>query len=89
MSKVKKIIAYFVLFLGSFVVFLYMTFPFKVSKEALANEITKMTGVSVRIQDLSPSFPVGLNLAGLTLNNPGGKNLKLDKQTNISWSTIL
>lgn len=47
-------------FIFSFLFFLYATFPFGVLKESLMTMINKGSSYSVRIGKLYPSFPVGL-----------------------------
>ena len=87
MGKIKKILAYLVLSFGSFALFLYMTFPFQISKETLANEVTKATGMATQIKSLGPSFPLGIKLEGLTLSNPGGVSFEM-KSTSVNLSLL-
>ena len=48
------------LFGFSFTLFLYLTFPYEVLKEAVAAQISKATGYNVQIGDMSVALPLGI-----------------------------
>jgi len=58
------------LFLASFVLFVFMTFPYEVLKESLSAEISQNTGYTVRIGKLSSNFPIGLQASNIKIDSP-------------------
>lgn len=75
MSKAFKIIVYPLLFLFSFLVFLYWLFPYDVLKERITRAIEEQLGggVEVDIQRLSPYWLTGVDVKGLTIAQAGGE----------------
>ena len=59
MKKFGKLIAYIVLAVSSFIFFLYLTFPYEVLKETAILKASEATGLSLEIEELGPSFPLG------------------------------
>ena len=55
MKRTLRIFGLIGLFFVSFLVFLFLTFPYEVLKETVAAEVSKATGYLVRIGDLGPS----------------------------------
>lgn len=72
MNRFIKILLFFGLFLGSFVFFLFLTFPYEVLKESIATELSQQTGYNVRIGDMSPAFPLGVRADSVRIDAPGG-----------------
>ncbi len=60
--------AYIVLFITSFLFFLYLTFPYGILKEALVSEISRNTGLTVKIDDFGPNLPIGFVAEGVTIS---------------------
>ncbi len=58
------------LFIASFILFVFMTFPYEVLKESLSAEISQSTGYTVRIGKLSSNFPVGLHASNIKVDSP-------------------
>ncbi len=69
---VLQVVALVALFLVSFVLFLFLTFPYEVLKESLAAEISQSTGYIVRIGDMSADFPLGLTAEAVKIEAPTG-----------------
>lgn len=61
MKSPKIIIGMMVLFVFSFLFFLYMSFPYGVLKEAISSQIQLATGITVRMESLGPAFPFGFS----------------------------
>ena len=77
-SKSTKLI-YILSFLVSFFLFLFLTFPFEVLKETIAQKISQVSGLSVSMESLSPNLPLGINSEGVSIARPGGKKAKIDE----------
>ena len=60
MKKFWKIVAYISLGLSSFVLFLFITFPYEVLKQTIIIEASEQSDLSLKIGSLGPSFPLGL-----------------------------
>ena len=52
-------------FVGSFLFFLYLSFPYGVLKEAIASQIQLATGITVRMESFGPAFPFGFSADGV------------------------
>lgn len=65
-----KVIGLIALFLASFVMFVFMTFPYEVLKESLAAELSQNTGYTIRIGQLSSNFPLGLHAEDIKIDSP-------------------
>lgn len=55
------------LFIVSFLVFFLFTFPYGVVKEAVVGEISQSTGLNIRVKEIGPSFPIGIDAEGLKI----------------------
>lgn len=61
------------LFLVSFVLFVFLTFPYEVLKESLAAGISQSTGYVVQIGDMGPRlFPIGLKAEDIRVETQSG-----------------
>jgi hypothetical protein len=70
---------YGMIFLLSFPIFLYLTFPFGPSKEYLSSKLNEELGVRVRLGALSPAFPLGLVLEDVIFAGANSRaSFKLD-----------
>jgi type II secretion system protein N len=77
-SKRRKGV-YGMIFLLSFPIFLYLTFPFGPSKEYISSKLNQELGVRVRIGALSPAFPLGLVLEDVKFSGANSRaSFKLD-----------
>ena len=56
------------LFLVSFLIFFLFTFPYGVVKEAVVGELAQMTGLNIRVKEIGPSFPLGIDAEGLKIS---------------------
>jgi type II secretion system protein N len=65
-----KVVMLIGLFLASFILFVFMTFPYEVLKESLSAEISQSTGYTVRIGKLSSNFPIGLHASNIKVDSP-------------------
>ena len=60
------------LFGFSFTLFLFLTFPYEVLKEAVAAQISKATGYNVQIGDMSAALPLGVKAEDIRVDSPNG-----------------
>ncbi|MGE0172172.1 MAG: type II secretion system protein GspN [Oligoflexales bacterium] len=77
-DKKKKFalsLIYVFLFFSSFTFFVYYTFPYNVLKEAITSIVADATGIQLRIQELGPSFPLGLEATNVKVV-PSSANAK-------------
>jgi len=87
-KKPSRIFGLVALFFGSFAFFLYLTFPYEVLKESLATEISQATGMSVRIGELGPKLPLGVNARKVSII-PAGSTKSLNiSELNIRISVL-
>ncbi len=61
--------------LGSFLLFLFLTFPYGALQAKVLTEITRATGWDVRATEWSPGFPVAVEWHDLTWTKPGGGSI--------------
>ena len=75
------------LFGFSFTLFLFLTFPYEVLKEAVAAQISKATGYNVQIGDMSAAFH---NLRVAETHLPSGSLIELSEDAEVSaiWQDI-
>jgi type II secretion system protein N len=78
-KRISGNIALVFIFLFSFGIFLYLSFPYGVLKEALSSKIQSATGVTIRIEDLGPAFPFGFKATGVEVLGASGSNLNFSK----------
>lgn len=71
-KRTLQILALVGLFLVSFALFLFMTFPYEVLKESLAAELSQQSGYTIRIGDMSSSLPLGLKMENVRVETPTG-----------------
>ena len=69
MKKVSSAILYLFVGVVGFVLFLYLSFPYEVLKEALLFRASNQSGVSIRIEELNPVFPLGMYAKNVTINS--------------------
>ncbi|MCX6128389.1 MAG: type II secretion system protein GspN [Proteobacteria bacterium] len=55
-------------FVFGFILFFLFTFPYGVLKEAIVSELSQMTGFTVRVKEMGPSFLVGMDAAGIRIS---------------------
>lgn len=70
--RVLEIVGLVALFVSSFLLFLFLTFPYEVLKEYLAATLSEGTGLNVQIGEMSASLPVGLTVRKLKVESPNG-----------------
>ena len=68
--KILRIIGLVAFFLFSFIVGLYVTFPWNVLKDRIAIQISEATGWGVEAESLEPSWLTGVRIEGLKLEPP-------------------
>ena len=56
------------LFLFSFLIFFLFTFPYGVVKEAVISQVSQATGLNIRVKDVGPSFPIGIDAEELKIS---------------------
>jgi len=71
MSRTTRVVVTSMLFIASFVFFVYVTFPYVVLKESVAAQISQATGYSVNIGELGPNLPLGLSASNVSILAPG------------------
>lgn len=76
MPKALKIPAYILLFIFSFLFFLYHTFPYDILKDRLVNTIEQKLGeeYDVKVGELSPSFFTGAVLKQVKIQRHGAES---------------
>lgn len=76
----KKAVAYTILFILSFLFFVYTTFPYTIAKEALVNKISKATSLQISVRDLGPILPLGFSLGNVEVKVAGEeKGIEIEK----------
>jgi len=75
MTKILKFIAYLLLFVVSFALFLYWLFPYEVLKDRIVGMIEQQigSGAEVEIATLSPYWFTGVEATDVKVKNAGGK----------------
>jgi type II secretion system protein N len=68
--KILRIVGLVAFFLFSFVVGLYVTFPWNTLKDRIAIQISEATGWEVEAKSLEPSWLTGVRIEGLKLEPP-------------------
>lgn len=63
---------YVCLFLLTFLVFFFFTFPYGVLKEAIISEVSQATGYTIRVKEMGPSFLLGADASGIKISTPDG-----------------
>ena len=71
MKKIPRSVQITVISSILFVFFFYLSFPYVVLKELVSSEILNRTGFSVRMEDLSPSLPLGIKATTIKMTPPG------------------
>lgn len=90
MRVLGKILLYFFTGVFSFLLFLYLTFPYQVLKERIAGAISKESGSLVSIKTLDPSFPLGLSFSDVKVYKPGIEDLKIARlSAQVSFVNLL
>jgi type II secretion system protein N len=74
MNRLFKYSGYFVLFVASFMVFLFLTFPYEVLKETISTNVSKMIGAELRIGALSPRLPLGMKAENVRIKLKTGES---------------
>lgn len=76
--KSPKTIAVMVaIFISSFLLFLYLSFPYGVLKEAISSQVQVATGVTMRMESFGPAFPFGFSGTGLEIYKGQSSRVKL------------
>ena len=87
MSKPLQYVCYAILFVVSFLFFVYLTFPFNIIKESVVMKLNKATGLNIAVYDLSPSLLLGVEAQGVSLKTPTGQEVKFSV-VEVSLSTL-
>ena len=91
MERLKKWFdksGYVLLFVISFIFFLYLTFPYGVLKETMAAVISKQIGLDIHIGELRPNLPLGFDLTDVSVvPSGGGPRIEL-KEAQINLSVL-
>ena len=87
MSRPLQYICYAILFVVSFLFFVYLTFPFNILKESLVMKMNKATGLNISVYDLSPSLLLGVEAKGVSLRAANGQEVKFS-EINVSLSAL-
>jgi len=62
-----------VIFGVSFLFFLLVTFPYEILKESIANGLSRVTGMTITMDDFGAKFPLGFQARGLSITSQGAK----------------
>jgi hypothetical protein len=70
-----------VIFAVSFVFFLVVTFPYEILKESISNGLSRVTGLSITMDDFGAKLPIGMQASGLSVSSQGqkAKTIKLNQ----------
>lgn len=83
MDEQKKLfgsVGYTILFIVSFLFFVFMTFPYSVLKESVVSQISEQTGLNIRIQEFGPAIPLGFYAEKVAVTPAqGGPTLQFEK----------
>lgn len=85
----KKPLLYTGIFCFSFILFAYLTFPYGILKEAVVVQISRATGISIRLKELGPSFPLGISAEGVTVIDGATKVELKELDVNLSLLPLL
>ncbi len=86
--KSPKLVAGMVgIFFGSFLFFLYLSFPYGVLKEAISTKVEAETGMSVRMESLGLGFPIGLSAENVEVSMKSSPRFKL-KDVSVNWDVL-
>ena len=77
MKSPKTIAAMIAIFFVSFFLFLYLSFPYGVLKEAISSRVQIATGVTVRMESFGPAFPFGFSGTGVEIYKGQSSRVKL------------
>jgi len=78
--KILRITGFVVFFLFSFMVGVYVTFPWDALKDRLTIQLSETTGWDVTAEELAPSWIAGVRVTGLELKPPDvGESLVVDE----------
>jgi type II secretion system protein N len=67
-----KWVYYSGLFILSFFIFFLFTFPYGVVKESIIGEVSQATGLNIRVKEVGPSFPIGVDAEELKIATQDG-----------------
>ncbi len=81
MRFLEKFFLYLLVGVFSFLLFLYLSFPYQILKEKIVNIISRETSSLVSIKTLNPSFPLGIDVDDLRMYRPGAGELVVDHMT--------
>lgn len=90
-DKKSRPLLYILLFIFSFIFFMYVTFPYGVLKEAMTAQIQAGTGYQVTIRDFGPSLPIGFEAQDINISSSTNQTaIGLKKLTvNVSALSLL
>lgn len=72
-TKIRNVFALVLIGVLSFFVFLYFLFPYQILKESLVSSLAKQTSYNVKILEMEPSLPLGLDIKKLVISTPGNE----------------
>jgi type II secretion system protein N len=70
MKRTLQIFLLLMLGVASFVLFLFLTFPYEVLKETIAVELSQATGFDIRIGEMSATLPLGIEAKDVKVTAP-------------------
>ncbi|MEM1026075.1 MAG: type II secretion system protein GspN [Myxococcota bacterium] len=74
MTRALRIVGYVAFFMASFVIGLYLSFPWNALKDRLLTAASVQTGWSLQAETMRPSWLTGVVLTGVEARPPGGEN---------------
>ena len=78
--KSWNVLLYGTVFVLSFGVFVYLTFPYGVLKEAVTAQIAKASGLVIRVEEFGPAIPFGFKAKKIRISGVArGPSLNLDR----------
>jgi hypothetical protein len=77
MKSPKTIAAMVAIFFVSFFLFLYLSFPYGVLKEAISSQVQVATGITLRMDSFGPAFPFGFSASDVEIYKGQSTRVKL------------
>jgi hypothetical protein len=77
MKNPKTIAAMVAIFFVSFFLFLYLSFPYGVLKEAISTQVQIATGITMRMDSFGPAFPFGFSASDVEIYKGQSTRVKL------------
>lgn len=71
-QKSLSVVGYVVIFFFSFLLFVFLSFPYGILKETIVSKVGKMSGLNIQMEDFGPSFPLGIGASAIKVTDAAG-----------------